>query len=215
MNGCRSKVIEEVLAEMLPGQFEKSSMETVLLSEKRSSGIAEGFLKALGKVMEQAVRRGGEKSSDRIQYLLFSCLHSSIFLKKYLIRIDLMGQGLYNDAPLAVSYWDAEGIYSLFEKDIEEIRRKVGEKIPRLRGYEVDDIRYAYAPYYHRMAGTFIRQMLEEMLEDIPECGQKVQRNAEREKQVRILFGEYMGEADTLFTVEKERFYEIFQYLCR
>lgn len=215
MSGRRDKVMEEVLREMLPEQFEKSSMEMVLLSEKRSSEIIEGFLKAMGKVMGQAVCRERKKSDEQMQYLLFSCLHSSIFLKRYLIRIDLMGQGLYNDAPLATSYWDAEDIYCLFEKDVEEVRRKVGKKLPRLREYEVDDIRYAYAPYYHRMAKAFIRQMMEEMLEGIQECGQKMQGNVESEKKISILFGEYMGEADTLFVLEKERFYEIFQYLCR
>ncbi len=205
------KEILNATRKMFSGQFKTSSMETVLHCEKPCGRIAEEFLKILGKTMDQAMCKGDESRDDKVQYLLFSCLHSSIFLKKYFIRIDMMGPGLYRDAPLAVSYWDAGDIYSFFEKDIEEIRRKAGKRIPRLREYEIDYIRYAYAPYYHQMAKAFIREIMKGMLES----GQVSDRKTEEEEQVKILFGEYMGEADILFSIGREKFYEVFQDLCR
>lgn len=210
MSGRREEIINTA-GSMFSEQFEKSSRETVLHCEKQCSRIAEDFLKVLGEIMDQASCKEEESRNEEAQYLLFSCLHSSIFLKKYLIRIDLMGSGLYSDAPLAASYWDAGDIYGLFEKDIEEIRRKTGKRIPRLREYETDYIRYAYAPYYHRMAKAFIWEMIDGLLE----CSQVPERQTEEEKQVKILFGEYMGEADILFTAGREKFYEVFQDICR
>lgn len=207
----RRKEILKSAGNMFAQQFEKSCRETVLHCEERSSEMAGSFLEAFGRVVNQVVRKDVESSDDKVHYLLFSCLYSSIFLKKYYIQIDLMGQGFYNDEPLASSYWDAGDIYCLFERDIQELRRKVGNKVPRIREYETDYIRYAYAPYYHRMAKEFICEMLEELLK----CWQEQIKEVPEEKQVRILFGEYMGEADILFTVKRERLYEVFQNLCK
>lgn len=209
MSGRRKEILN-IAKNIFSGQFEISSMETALHCEKQCSRIAEDFLKTIKKMMNQAVCKEGESRNDEVQYLLFSCLHSSIFLKKYFIRIDLMGQGLYRDAPLAVSYWDAGDIYGLFERDVEEIRRKVGKKIPRLREYEIDYVRYSYSPYYHRLAKAFIREVMEGVLES----GQMSDRKVKEEKQVKVLFGEYMGESDILFSIRREKFYEVFQDLC-
>ena len=216
MSERREKILE-VTGNMFSEQFEKSSTETVLHCEKESSRIIEGLLKALGEVISQAFCKE-EKNNAKVQYLLFSCLHSSIFLQKYLIRIDLMGEGLYNDNPLGTSYWDGEDIYCLFEKDISEFRRRMEGKVPRIRAYEMNYVRYAYAPYYHRMTKAFISEMLEEMLDGALACEAEtrtVQENTKEEGQIKIMFGEYMGEADILFDIRRERFYEVFQYLCR
>ena len=210
MSGRKEKIMEAA-KEVFPEQFEKSSAETIRRCEEKSSEMAEGFLRAFEEAAEHAICRKEADSSSEVRYLLFSWLHSSIFLKRYLIRIDLMGQGFYNEPPLAVSYWDAGEIYFLFEKDIEEISGKVRKKVPRIRRYEEDYMRYAYAPYYHRMTKGFIREMLEEILADEQELG----GDGAGGKEVRILFGEYMGEADILFNIGKERIYEVFQDICR
>lgn len=159
--------------------------------------------------IRQIIRDGGKESLEQIRYLLFSCLHSSIFSKKYLVRMELAGEELYLKEPLTVVYWDAGDIYRLFERDIESIRRGMDFKIPRIRSYEVDEIRYAYAPYYHGMAKEFIREMMAGIVENINEP-----TNREEQEQIAILFGEYMGEADVLCRVERKQMNEIFQYLC-
>lgn len=201
----RRETIMEVSERMFPEVFERSRAETVRWCEKERGRIAEGFLKALGELAGQIL--SGEE--DDVRYLSFSCLHSSIFLKKYLVRMELMGQGLYSDPPLAEAYWDAGDIYGLFERDVEEIKEAARKSTPRIRGYETDYIRYGYAPYYHRMVKAFIREMLEGMLEDVHAPVEN------GEEQVKILFGEYMGEADILFTVERGVLCEIFQDICR
>lgn len=206
----RKDEIMKVVAELIPELFEESSAETVLFCEKKSSEIVDGFLEVFAKVLEQAVQKTKEDGGRKIQYLLFSYLHSSIFLKKYLIRIDLMGSEFYMEEPLATSYWDAGDIYSHFEKDITEMARKMAGRVPRLREYEVDYIRYAYAPYYHRMAEELIREMMRGILES----SRKPYEDA-GEESIKILFGEYMGEADILYNIGKENMNEIFQDLCR
>ncbi|MFG6337864.1 MAG: hypothetical protein K1W31_05365 [Lachnospiraceae bacterium] len=110
---------------------------------------------------------------------------------------------------MAEMYWDAGDIYRLFERDIEAIQRGMASQIPRIRSYEVDEIRYAYAPYYHGMAKAFISEMMAEI---VGSCAEETGR--EKQEQLMILFGEYMGEADVLYRVERKKMYEIFQYLC-
>lgn len=210
MSGRKDKIMETA-KKVFPEQFEKSREETIRRCEENSSKIAEEFLVALKEAAKQAIRQRENSNGDDVLYILFSCLYSSIFLKKYLIRIDLMGKEFYNTPPLAVSYWDAGNIYCLFEKDIEEISGKVRKEVPRIRKYEEDYIRYAYAPYYSRIVKVFIREMLEEILTN---SRRTPDRNDAGEKEVKILFGEYMGEADILFSVGRENIYEIFQNIC-
>lgn len=202
----REEKIMEASGELLAEQFKKSSGETVLICEQKSSQLVESFLDALGKVFEKEMAGKGEERGGEAQYLLFSCLHSSIFLKRYLIQIELLGKEMYGSEPLATVCWDAGDIYGLFEKDVEELKEMVRKKAPRIKEYETDYIRYAYAPYYHRMAKAFIREMLEAVLES----REVFLEERQGKKQIRILFGEYMGEADVLFSVERDKFYEIF-----
>lgn len=209
MSGREEKIMEAA-GELLAEQFEKSIAETVLICEQKSSQLAGSFLDALGKVFEKDTAGKGEERGGEAQYLLFSCLHSSIFLKRYLIQIELMGKEMYGSEPLAAASWDAGDIYGLFERDVEELKEKVRKKVPRIREYETDYIRYTYALYYHRMAKAFIREMLEAVLES----RQVSSGDRQGETKMRILFGEYMGEADVLFTVGRESFYEIFQDIC-
>lgn len=205
----RKDEIMKVIDELIPELYKESSTETVCLCERKSSEIIGGFLKELAKIFEQAAKKLKEDSHSKIKYLLFSYLHSSIFLKKYLIRIDLMGHEFYMEEPIATSYWDAGDIYSHFDHDIEEMAQKTAKRIPRLRGYEVDYIRYAYAPYYHRMAEELIREIVGGILESSHKAYED-----EGEEHIKILFGEYMGEANLLYIVGKENIDEIFQNLC-
>lgn len=183
--------------------FDKSSAETARRCAEKSKEIAAGFLNALTEAVVEAASR--ENGGERISSILFSCLHSSIFLHRYLIRIDVMGKNFYRDAPMAVSYWDAGDIYSLFEQDVKEIRLRLSEKFPRLREYEIDQVRYAYAFYYHRLAASFVREMVEGIIESTG----KLYDGARAEDLVKILFGEYMGEADILFHIGRKKLYSL------
>lgn len=204
----RADKIMKVAGRFIPEIWQQSIIETERFCGERSPELAQGFLTAMEKGFRQAAQ-AGQENMEQLRYLQFSCLHSSIFLGRYLIRIDLMGMELYLKEPFAEVYWDAGDIYRLFERDIEDIRRRAAHEIPRIRSYEVDDIRYAYAPYYHRMVKAFIREMLAGMVEGHGriECRKE-------EEQVVILFGEYMGETDVLCQIEREKMNEIFQDLC-
>ncbi|MFV0239098.1 MAG: hypothetical protein ACK5H4_03525 [Lacrimispora sphenoides] len=186
---------------IMPEQFSKSSRRIVLSCEENSREMAHSFVEAFKVAMEQAVNLQDRKEKGNVGYILFSHLYSSMFLKQYLIRIDLMDRGFYSDTAQSMSYWDAGNIYHLFEEDVEAIRKELERDFPRIREYETDSIRYAYATYYHRLAKTFIQAILEEAL---PEKG-FLPEQARLENRVSILFGEYMGEADVLFKLGEEK----------
>lgn len=200
------------VAEILMSEvFEKSSSEVIQYCEKNSSKIVGGFLKAVENAVRDATNNKKKNIDNQIYYILFSYLHSSIFLQRYLIRIDLMDTSFYKEEPLATSYWDARDIYNSFEEDIEEIRQMMAEKLLRLREYEADYIRYAYAPYYHHLAGVFIKEMVGGLLESAEET----HRDDKDEKLAKILFGEYMGEAEIFLNVGRKKVSAVFQDLCR
>lgn len=194
----RNNALQRAINQILPEQFIKSSQKIVTSCEENSKDMVHQFLKAFIRAKEQAIISQNNNQKGKLSYILFSNLYSSIFLKRYLIRIDLMDDGFYSDTALATSYWDAEGIYYLFEEDVKVISEKIGRYFPRIREYEVDYIRYAYMPYYHGMCKGFIQSMLTEALseDEFLPCKDRL------ENQVRILFGEYMGQADTLFILE-------------
>lgn len=208
MSDRKEKIIE-VVQGLIPEIWQKSSIETGRFCEEKSREMVEGLLSAIEQGIRQIIRDVGKEGMEQVRYVLFSYLHSSIFLKKYYIRLELTGEELYLKEPLAEVYWDAGDIYRLFERDIEEIQRGMAFQIPRIRSYEVDDIRYAYAPYYHGMAKEFIREMMAGIVGDWD--GHADEKEQDR---IAILFGEYMGEAEVLYRVERKKMDEIFQYLC-
>jgi hypothetical protein len=207
----RKNEILKVMGQLLPEQFAKSSEHILLFCEEHSGETVYAFLQAFREAVGQATIFQNRKEKGKVGYILFSHLYSSVFLKRYLIRIDLMDHGFYSDTVQSASYWDAGSIYHLFEKDVEAIKEELGRYIPRIREYEADYIRYAYAPYYHRLTKAFIQAMFEEVLSEegfLPE-------QARLEEHVQILFGEYMGQADVLFNLGEEEADEVFQDICR
>lgn len=208
MSDREEKLIKTV-EHLIPEIWQKSSLETERFCKERSRELAESFLTAIEQGLRQIIHNAGPEGLGQIKYLLFSSLHSSIFLKKYLVQIAFMEQELYLKEPLAEVYWDAGDIYRLFERDIESIQRGMAFKIPRIRSYETDEIRYLYAPYYHGMVKAFIEEMTAGIVGNPEKSTDK-----EEKEQVMILFGEYMGEADILCRVERDKMNEIFQDIC-
>lgn len=200
----------KAMAEIMPKQFLKSSEQIVLFCEENAREIVHRFLKEFSVALEQAASLQDKGEKGKVSYILFSPLYSSIFLKKYLIRMDIMDNRFYSDTAQSATYWDAGNIYYLFEKDVETIAGILGNHIPRICEYEIDYIRYAYAPYYHRLVKTFIQEILGEVLKEENLFSQRIGL----ENEVKILFGEYMGEADVLFTLKEEGVDEIFQDIC-
>jgi hypothetical protein len=196
----RKEELLSAINQLLPEQFLKSSSRIVTSCEENSREMVYQFLKAFISAKEQAIIFQNNNEKGKLFYILFSNLYSSIFLEHYLIRIDLMDGGFYSDTALSTSYWNANNIYYLFEEDVKAISEKIGKYFPRIREYEVDYIRYAYLSYYHRITKAFIQSMLTESLseEGFLPCADRL------ENQVRILFGEYMGQADVLFILGEE-----------
>jgi len=106
MSDRREKILE-VTESLIPEIWQQSSVETGLFCEERSKELAEGVLSAIEQGIRQIVRNVGKEGLEQIRYLLFSCLNSSIFLRKYLIRIEISGPELYLETPMAEMYCDA------------------------------------------------------------------------------------------------------------
>lgn len=192
----RQEKMMRAMEQILPAQFEKSCEKITENCETRSQEMVSEFLAAIKQVMDRAVvlQKFGEKG--KIKYLMFSYLHSGMFLGRDFIRVDVMDQGFYNDQAESAAYLNLNGIYGCFEEDMTEIKKEMFELCPRIRKYEMDLIRYEYEIYYHQATEEFIRVMLMELGEETLLAG------IEREDKVQILFGEYMDSADVLLVLE-------------
>ncbi len=195
----RAEKIMEAARPVFLEQFHKSSQETVLFCEQHSREVAGSFLDAFyGAVNHASLLQAGQKK-NKIKYLQFSHLYSSVFSEQYLVRIDVMDERFYSDPSETESYWNADCIYRLFGEDIRQIRKRLEWQVPRMKEYEADYLRYAYAPLYHSLLKAFLKSMLEALTEN-PGSWKKEES---WEDNARILFGEYMGQADVLFTLSK------------
>lgn len=181
----RSEMLINAVTPLFTPQFLKSSEETAAFCERNSRETVDLFWNALSKVRETAEEKITEGTKP--QYILFSHLYSSLFLKQYDIRLDIRDKGLYGTLPISAAYWNAGNLYRLFERDIDKFCWEVGWMVPRIRGYEMDLIRYAYAPFYNRMVKVFVQSMMEEVV---------AQEGFFSD--LKILFGEYMGAADLI-----------------
>lgn len=188
--------VREAAELIIPELFSKSSADTIRYCEAHKKELVSGFLEAFQAAVGQAVscQKQGEKGN--VKYILFSHLYSSMFLRSYKIRIDLMDERFYNDTAQAVSYWDAGGIYCLFEEDIQTIRQEVEKKVFRIYEYEVDDIRYLYYPCYHQLARSFLQAVLEAALPEKNFLPEQVRGDG----MLIVSFGEYMGTSEILLT---------------
>ncbi|MDY3229997.1 MAG: hypothetical protein SOX46_00175 [Clostridiaceae bacterium] len=195
----REDEILHIAQPIISEQFHKSIQKTVLFCEQNSEKVVKGFLDALYTALEHAFLQQDRKRKNKIKYVQFSHLFSSLFMGRYWIRIDMLDGGFYSDGSSPESYWDAGIVYRLFEEDIREIRKELEQRIPRIREYEIDAIRYAYAPCYHRIA----KALLETLLEETAANGGLLWEESRWEETTQILFGEYMGQADLLFTLWK------------
>ncbi len=190
------KIVDPVLSE----HFQKSSQETIRFCEQHSREVAGSFLDAFYGVVNRAFLLQTRQEKGKIKYLQFSHLYSSLFLKKYLMRIDVWDERLYSDTSGEEVYWNVDCIYQLFEEDIRKIKKRIEWSIPRIREYETDYIRYAYASFYHGLMKALLKNMLEALLMDNPDFWEK---EGAWEDEVQILFGEYMGQADVLYTLSR------------
>ena len=180
----RKENLLNIINKLIPEQFIKSSKLIAASCEENSREMVHEFLKAFMSAKEQAMICQDNDEKGKLSYILFSNLYSSF----------------YSDTTSSTSYWDARNIYYLFEEDVKAISKQIETYLPRIREYEVDYIRYAYIPYYHRITKAFIHSMLNEAIsvEGFLPCKDRL------DNQVHILFGEYMGQADILYILGKE-----------
>ena len=190
----RKKEIETITQNLLLNQFLKSRKQIEAYCEEQSTDMVKDFLDTFSHAILEAGVVQAEGKKDNICYILFSYLYSSIFLQKYIVRIDVLDYRFYNDVSQVESNWDAHALYHYFESDVNEILNEIRKNIPRIREYEIDYLRYAYLPYYQSVVKKWIQIMAEELINN----GSFLLNEISRKEEIKILFGEYMGSADII-----------------
>lgn len=205
----REEKINKHLACLLPDIFLDTCETIERYHEKNSQVIIKELTDSLKAAAGLAFESQKDKGKGRIKYLLFSHLHSGLRLGWKRIRIDLLDRRFYLDRTGSASYLELSGIYRFFDEDIQRIKKELIRQVPRLYEYELDHIRYVYGGYYHRIAGQFLKDILE------GESFEALFSGVEAESGVKLLFGEYMGPACLLGAMEGGKRDEVFPDICR
>ncbi|MDE6950941.1 MAG: hypothetical protein K2P64_08505 [Lachnospiraceae bacterium] len=195
----RMKKLEQAAGEYLPERYVKSK-------EFIRAYYAENHREVYGE-LEKIVRRGIQRCKDsekQVKHIVISVLFSSILTKSYELQVAFLDERIYMDDAPVEEYWTPEFIFERIEEDIQCFRKTAALNIPRIKEYEVEPIRNAYAFHHYFPVMLLLREIIPDIVENI--CSQyDVLDNA-----AMVSFGRHMEKGVLLYQRGKRD--EIFSY---
>lgn len=99
-----------------------------------------------------------EKKNKNVKHIIISILYSSILTQSYELQIAYMNDDLHVDeAPVNV-YWAPMFIFQFIEDDILFLKKKVSKDVPRIKEYEMDDIRKKYVLNHYFLVMLLLKE---------------------------------------------------------
>lgn len=184
----RIQQIEKIVKEYLKDVYEESSK--VIRKEYLDREIQ--ICQNLADTMHSGLV-GCEQMGKKVNYIIISVLESSILTNSYDLQIAFYDKNMYLDkAPMYV-YWKPMLFFSKIEDDMRIFKRKVAERLVRVKDYEMDFIKRKYLINHYFQVFLFLRKEIPNVIER--EC-KKV--NCLEDKFL-VLFGRYMEKPILLY----------------
>lgn len=186
-------------------QASKPLLEPVILRRYQQSRqeylantqqIQDAFFRVLDNLFKKADALQQEGALDLVKHLEVAVLYSSAVTKSYESRIAVYDKNMCLGAECC-SYWCPTFIYQFVDDDIEEIQTKLRQTIPRVRDFELDELRCRYIWNYHIAYRSWIESLGKEIF------AQPSFLALNRAEVVTLLFGEFMGKTKILSTTKK------------
>lgn len=136
-----------------------------------------------------------QKKGD-LQYLVFNFLKCSIYSNQLELYLDALDSGFYLDVQETSVLYKLTFLKNNFLKDLEFINKKAAEEFVRLQSHELFEVREQYADFYSALICKIIESQKNMIMEVVIESGIGITNN------FQILYGEYMGNAATLYKKE-------------
>ncbi|SFR89022.1 hypothetical protein [Anaeromicropila populeti] len=191
----------EIMSAAIPICMEYMEIGMERLANKIDDYIADyanSFVRAMNRVLTRTKKLQELGKKGKVQILYFSYLHSNILQDKFGYQIDVFDKDFFVDQEEVYEDWDVSGIFEYVEEDWEKIGRRIESKVPRMKAYELQEMKRSYAFGYYR----FVEEILENLLPLIEKL--KVYTELEKEENITICIGEYMGTYKCLQVINKK-----------
>ena len=116
------------------------------------------------------VRRGiqsCQKEQKAVKNIILSVLYSSSLTKSYELQIAFCDERMFFDDTPVYEYWTPAFIFEHVENDITDFKRKAAAKIPRIKEYELDDVRSTYLWNHYFMVMLLLRELVPMAVEEV------------------------------------------------
>ena len=185
---------DEIIAYIKPYLEEKFAKSCAELEGKMQVSETDFSLLCLYPFIEifnvaHELRLKQEKES--FAYLCISFLRSSFLTKNHQLRLDLYDESYILDENPITGYWDVPLLFDGFERDVDELTKRLRTEFVRLQSAEMDCVRLTYSDYYI----TIAHKLCIELIDPIT----KLLSVLHPEMSCKILFGEYWGQMTQLY----------------
>lgn len=180
----RTEQLERIAKEYLKTRFEES--EKLIKKEclRHKVEIYHNFIGVMDDGFMRCMQIG-----KKIKYIVFSILESSNLTKSYDLQVAFFNEKMYSDEFPIYEYWKPMFIFSKIEEDMFFLKKKVSEKVVRIKEYEMDSIRKNYLLNHYFQVLIFLRKIMPDVLE------KDDTKYSCLEEDVTVLLGRYMEKA--------------------
>lgn len=153
---------------------------------------------AIDKVLQSSVNAQNRQQKGALQYLVFSFLKSSIYLKKMVFYIECPDDRFYLNGQEAATLFSITFLEDKYRNDIAYLHHKTKEKFIRLKEHELLSVNEQYAAYYYAIAYRMIENLTGLIMKEI------VKSNVRITDKFKILYGEYMDSVAVIYPKEPQ-----------
>jgi len=177
---------------------------TIRQSEKRSmvereySRLLPSLCVCMDSLIEEQIFRREPDRQKEIKYILFFRLLSSGYTGSGEIALGMSNSMIYLDDKLSCVYWKPDLIYESIDEDMEKIKRILQQKFLRIEEFELLHLKQKLLlddwKVFSQIIGKFTEGIAELVLNS----------RLPLEKEVEILYGNYMDKLDVAAKIETE-----------
>ena len=129
----RCKELEHYIEEYRANRLNRKRAEITATPDTLLPSLTD----ALDILIQEQCRMQREGSQEKVKYILFHPLLTSVCTGSLETAAGMGNFMLYLDKHMSYTYWKPESIYQDMDKDMEEVRRLLGQKFVRIEEYEM------------------------------------------------------------------------------
>lgn len=167
---------------------------TRLLQELKIGGLSAyqtSFENALGDAVSQGLLLQKFQNKGEIRYLYLSFLLSNSLSGETLVKIDLGGELGAADVHEVDAYWDYGDLLFYIDEDIEYFEKELKKTIPRMKEYEIKELKTAYLIANYRILEEILKSFIRN--ESIKEIIAPIQN-----RPIHVIYGPYLAESEVI-----------------